>query len=348
MLSVTVFVKLTDKIKRPTILEIRSVAFAMLLLASWVVLKAIPSSETARLRNALIAQVGNQDDFEWPPSAVPTSFHQENIHVSTDFSNYLSRKLGPISTSSQLKKSLSIANFLLVHDDPNAEAIMSNTNEALRSIVESGYGYCADFTQVFNGAAYLNGIPVREWGISFDGFGGKGHAINEIYDNKLKQWILIDVFNAFYLVDNISNVPLSVMDFQNLMRANSPEAVGNYITVKKIKYNRFGFRDDTALFEYFARGQDHFYLWWGNDSLTYDNNPYVSFASKISRHTEQLVAIALGVHQQIRILPNEQNMQDIRALIYLRTQLIYAFQTEIILGIFLILRYTQLVVSRKE
>lgn len=319
----------------------------MILTAGWVVSKAIPSSEMARLRNALIAQVGSQADFDWLPPTIPPSFHQEDISGATEFSNYIHARLSIISASSQLEKSLGIAHVLLSHNDPNAEAIMSNSSETLRLIVENGAGYCADYTQVFNGAAYLYNIPVREWGLSFDGFGGKGHAISEIYDQKIQKWVLLDTFYAFYLEEKSTNTPISVMQFQHLLQTNSPESLEDKINVIKIKPNRFGFPNNTALFEYFSHGKNHFYLWWGNDALSYDNNPFVSFTSKISRHTEQLVAIALGIHQKIRLLPNKENSQDIEALLELKTHLLYAFLIEIILGVILTFRCLQLFVNRK-
>ncbi len=42
---------------------------------------------------------------------------------------------------------------------------------------------------------------MRQWGFSFDGFGGHGHTVVEVYDRQRGKWLLLDVFNNFHAVD---------------------------------------------------------------------------------------------------------------------------------------------------
>ena len=45
------------------------------------------------------------------------------------------------------------------------------------------------------------GLTAREWGFSFDGFGGHGHALVEVYDRGLSKWVFLDVYNNIQALD---------------------------------------------------------------------------------------------------------------------------------------------------
>ena len=81
-------------------------------------------------------------------------------------------------------------------------------------IREQGKGYCADYSQVFTALALSTGIPVREWGLGFEGF-GRGHAFNEVYDSEQRKWVFIDSYHSLYVIDRGSHNPLSTIEFHN-------------------------------------------------------------------------------------------------------------------------------------
>ena len=303
----------------------------MALIASWVISESIPSEEAVRLRNALLAKVGTEQEFKWFPDQIPDSFLQERLPPSPALTAVNEHIFNEINNLSNFDKALHIARNLLQADHSEGGAIMAETLTAYKRITEQGVGYCADYTQVFNGLAHAAGLPVREWGMAFDGFGGWGHAINEIYDDQYSKWVFIDTFNAFYVQDCSTSEPISFIEFRDSL------ADGNRnIELVKIVERRFGFKDEQAAFEYFRRGKDQIYLWWGNNVFTYENNPIVKICAPVSRHLEQLVAIIVGIHPGIRIMQTEGNSHLIKKIMLLKKRLLFSLVAEVLLLVFLL------------
>jgi hypothetical protein len=201
----------------------------------------------------------------------------------------------------------------------------------LHSIRNHGDGYCADFTQVTNALAYALNIPVREWGMSFDGFGGYGHAFNEIWDEQQQQWVMLDLFNSFYPVDVQNRQPLSALQFRQYLQHN-PQQIG----IVRLSEEHFGFRDDNALLRYFQRGQEQFYLWWANNSLSYDQHTLIAAARSISPHAEQLVAIVSGQFPALKAVVTSNNQPQIRAMQHLKILMWAIFWLELLLALLLL------------
>ncbi|WP_299116152.1 transglutaminase-like domain-containing protein [uncultured Winogradskyella sp.] len=88
------------------------------------------------------------------------------------------------------------------------------SDEALVSMLDGRGGVCSDLSQVFNNFCVINGILVKEWGITIMPFDKRygGHAVNEIFSKEMNKWILIDVSRCilFYLEDNVE--PLSTLE----------------------------------------------------------------------------------------------------------------------------------------
>ncbi len=301
-------------------------------LAFWLLTLATPSTEAAKLRNALIAEVGKKTDFDWLPGHAPDSYKQEKLEPPDFFKKIHLQIFGNNTENiNEYNKTLKIAKHLLQIEKGKGGGILSDTVTAYDGITKQGAGYCADFTQVVNALAKTENIPVREWGMAFDGFGGWGHAFNEIYDSQLKKWIFFDVFNSFYVRSRSSGELLSVLEFRDRL-LHKPEDIDIIPIVK----SRFGFKDRDHLLEYFDRGKNQFYLWWGNNIFSYENHPVVELTGIISRSLEQLSAIAVGIHPTIKIIKTKENEIMVEDLMDLKTTLYFIAFSAFFLGMLLI------------
>lgn len=275
---------------------------------------ATPSEEAVRIRNSMIEASGNAADFEWTPAQVPTTFLQEKEEAPAVFVRIARSILDSLPvTASNLEKSLAIARHLM-QGPFHGGAIMQRTQETYRTMMNRGGGYCADFTQVFNGIALAARIPVREWGMAFDGFSGDGHAFNEIYDDGYGQWVMIDSFYSLYFRDPISRKPLSALQIRARLRDEGAED----LEVVQIVTEEFGFKSGAQAIDYYRDGADQFYLWWGNNVFSYDAHPAVRLAGSLSRAAEQGMAILAGIHPRIYIVETRTNREQIRELLNMR------------------------------
>jgi hypothetical protein len=308
---------------RKTLLALAINAMAITSILFWLALQASPASEMTRLRNALLLSVGTIDDFSWTPSQVPGDFQQEKTTVPNSIVQF---QLSKGATESQWKNTLSTVNKLR-ENTRFGRAIQSNTEQALSLIVNEGRGYCADYTQVINALSYHNQVFVREWGMSFDGYGGWGHAFSEFYIEAWQKWVFVDVYNGFYVQQKGSEQPLSVLEFRQLL-ANAPQEIAVIRTLGK-----FGFNNDQALVNYYLRGVDQFYLWWANDSLSYDEHPVIQWAAQFGRPVEQLTAIIMDAHPKIKVLALDTNELMREKMQLLKIKLVSAVVILSLLGV---------------
>jgi len=276
----------------------------------WFITLATPSDEAVRLRNSLLADVGPLADFTWLPADIPGSYLLERGPVPAEFTRIYSDIFAAGMPESDFEKALAIARHL--DSAPNAVggALMETNLNAYHQIITTGRGYCGDYTQVFNAIAIAGGIPVREWGIGFDGF-ASGHAFNEIFDRQSGRWMMIDAFHSLYFADADSRQPLSVLEIRERLHRQGTE---QKILVLPIVEKRFAFRSIGAAEHYYSRGMDQLFLWWGNNVFTYERSRLVELAGRASRSAEQLTAIMLGVHPHIHILADGTMSRDIDIL----------------------------------
>ena len=141
-------------------------------------------------------------------------------------------------------------------------AIQADLRTTLRRIEERGDGYCADYVRSFSALALAAGIPVRSWAFSFDGFGGHGHVIPEIWNRQASRWQLVGVFNNLAYLDR-KGEPLSAMEF----RAQLLEGRTDLQFQTLVPSARPGFVHPEKIRNYYDRGATEWYLWWGS-------NPY--------------------------------------------------------------------------
>jgi len=289
-------------------------------------------TEITRYRNALLAEAGTEKDFLWTPHGVPKGFLSETIYIPEQL-RHRSELFGDGDVLTKIRmivKSLS----RMPH---KGNAIAKPTLITLKIIEEEGTGYCADFSKVFNALAYSAGIPVRQWAFSFDGFGGWGHTFNEVWDDARQRWIMIDVFNSFIPYDTFSAKPLSALVFRQML-IHSPE----HIRFDKIEPGHFGFSDELSALSYFQRGVNEWYLWFGNNALSYDNNFIVAFAVLFGRLPEQAAGVVTGVHPRMKVMVLPENEKTFQRLIRLKYSLFAAGIVEIGLGVMLMWQMIQL------
>ena len=290
--------------------------------------EATDPREAVRLRNSLLASAGVPQDFSWTPTTTPASFlvnrdpPPESIVLAV-------RQI--VTATDGWSQGIQIATHL-GQVSPRGGAIQSSTAETYRAMRTTGGGYCADYTQVFIGLATAAGLPVREWGLAFDGFGGDGHAIVEIYDGSRAQWLMLDPFNSFYPADVATGAPMSVLEFRARLATPEPLATTRIV---RIVPAAFGFRDDANLVAYFQQGVDQFYLWWGSNVFSYERQPLVAVAGRVSRSAEQLAGIVTGVHPGIRIYPTPGNRLLIAQLDGTRTHTLLYSAAILVLGVLL-------------
>lgn len=267
---------------------------------------ALDSGEAlTRLRNSLVAVTGTPADFDWAPPGGPPGFRLESAPAPDEFR----RAAGGLGGPGTDDVVLAVAMVEHLRARPKRRGpIKASTLEAYREIRATGRGYCADYTQVFNGLAYAADLPVREWGMSFGAFAGVGHAFSEVYSRELGKWVFVDPINGFIARDRDAGVPLSVVEFRARLAADAA-------TIEVLPVgDAFLFDSEQAVFDYYRQGLEEFYLWFGNDVFSYDAHPAVQFAGRFGRPVEQLAAILLGIHPRMHILPTADNGPAIQAL----------------------------------
>ncbi len=178
---------------------------------------------------------------------------------------------------------------------PRGGRIAEATAETYRRIRASGEGYCADYTQVLVALAAAAGLQAREWGISFEGYSGDGHAVVEVYDPARAQWLFVDPFNGF-MVNDERGRPLSFWALRQRLRDGQ---------LDRLELAMIGdvlpFRSPRAALEYLAAGMNRAYLWVEPMPGGAEDHALVAAAGRVSRAAGQLAAIALGVHPRMLI-----------------------------------------------
>lgn len=277
-----------------------------------------PVTEATKLRNSFIAYSGEINDVAWTPEEVPKTYLEEKI-IPDQFKNISNDILGSkINQEENFFRALKIAQHLM-KGPGRGKGIQTDTFNAYQKIMTEGGGYCADYSQVFNGIAISSEIPVREWGMTFDGFGGDGHTFNEIYDNSLKKWIMIDSFYSLYIKNIKTNEPLSVMEFRKYLTTGEE---GYDYEIVPIVSGKFAFNSNAHAVKYYKKGINQLYLWWGNNVFSYDSNNIVRILGPISRSLEQTSAIIMGIHPRILIISTTENEDEINSLNYIRNKFI--------------------------
>ncbi|MBM4197597.1 MAG: hypothetical protein FJ197_10985 [Gammaproteobacteria bacterium] len=282
-------------------------------------------TEVTRYRNAFLAERATAADWEWPGDRPPASFHVSAEQVPPPLLAWLAANT-PQDAPSDWALARALASRLHGYTRDGG-AIADDVVTSLRLMQAKQTGYCADYVRVFEALAQGAGLTTRQWAFAFDGYGGWGHTVNEVWDRRERRWTMVDVFGGF-VPTNRAGQPLSALEFRRLLL----ESPGS-IVFDRLHPVRFGFRDDAAALDYYLRGRHEWYLWNGNHALQYDNDTWVQAAGRFGRAPEQVVAMLRGTIAELQILPDPESEAAFAALERTRWRLVAAFAAEVVLGI---------------
>lgn len=261
----------------------------------------LSATEGVRLRNAMNFVESSEHDFDWTPDAMPADFQVEAGAPDAIFVQALAR-LGVPEAATDDDKVAAISRHLLAHPQLRGTPIQADLRTTYQRILDDGTGYCGDFTRVFMAFAIAAGIPVRAWSFSFDGFGGHGHVLPEIWNRQYKQWQLVDVFNNYYFVDS-KRVAVSALQFR---RALARPAHGLSL-VPVVAGVRPGYAIEEKAWRYYRRGLPQWYLSWGNGVFSSERAWGVRTLGRVSRSMAQLAGLLQGAYPPIHILDDPDN-----------------------------------------
>jgi hypothetical protein len=215
---------------------------AVACVVGYVLARAYPATRAVRLRNALLLSPERGQDFAWTPPRFPPGFKAERLPATVEFRGIVTA-LHMDDLRGDWEKALALAAHL-IECAGDLGPVRADPLTTYRAI-QNGYGYCADFVKAYLALAYTAGLTARQWGFSFDGFGGHGHTIVEVYDRQRRKWLFLDVFNNFHVVDSQSGEPLGALEYREslLSASDTTRVVPN-------GPGRPGFRDREKGLEY--------------------------------------------------------------------------------------------------
>lgn len=235
-------------------------AVVLTLAAGWFASLAFRRGSALRIRNALRLRRGDARDFDWTPATVPADFRVERQPPPKEIAEAL-REIRLPEIESDWERALALVSLLVRHWK-NDGPIRSDLVGTFRGIT-TGAGYCADYVRVFLAGASEVGLFCRQWAFSFDGFGGHGHTFVDVFDRQRGKWAFLDVHTNVYAVRAGSDEPLDALGLRALL-LEEPTS----IEFRRATEGRVGFEDFDKLLNYYRRGVDEWYLWWGNDVIS--------------------------------------------------------------------------------
>lgn len=288
---------------------------------------SLDGTEITRYRNAFLAEAADESAFQWTPASMPDDYVKETVPAPAELRAWVKPL---VQEEGAVAKSLAIARALSVKPR-YGEPIQSDTITTLTKIVTLGTGYCVDYTKVFTALAHAAGLTSRQWAFSFDGFGGHGHMFSEVWDDAARHWVMVDVFHGFVPRDTATGEPLAALEFRRRLSHESAT-----IRWDRITPYHFAFKNDAEALDYYRRGQQEWYLWWGNNVLGYDKDPFVAQATQLGRLPEQIGAMLSGVLPKFKVILNEPNRAAFERLMWLKRWLIAAAVLEGLLVVALV------------
>jgi hypothetical protein len=290
------------------------------------------SQDLVLLRNAVIAEVEPGGAHDWTPGSIPSDYLAETLPTPEPLERFAMEASGGSNRVDDFETAVSLARALGQNRKRGRGPIQDDTVTALERITTEGAGYCADYTQVFGALGRAAGLSVREWGMSFDGYGGDGHAFNEVWDRSRGKWLFIDSFNSFFVTD-IRGQPLSATEIRKALL----DGTSSELQVVPINPAKFGFKSPERALDYYGRGAPRFFLVWGNNVLSYDAAPAVKAFSGVSRSAEQVAGIVLGLQPKLVISRDFADPEAVGELMRLRLVMIVFLLASVVAGVALLL-----------
>jgi len=254
--------------------------------AVWLASMALPSSNAVRVRNALLLRRGTGSDFDWTPDRVPPGFRVEHQPAPTVIAEAVAAA-GIRDVAGDWPRALALVTLLL-RNVRDTGPILADLATTYRSIV-AGSGYCSDFVRVFIAASSEVGLFCRQWAFSFDGFGGHGHTVVEVYDRQRSRWAFLDVHNNVYAVRKGTQESLAAIEVRTAL-LSAPES----LEFRQAGEGRLGFPHAHKLLDYYRRGAPEWYLWFGNDVVSREQRGPAALIAGWSGRAAHRLSSAMG------------------------------------------------------
>ncbi len=192
-------------------------AIALAVALGWLVYLTLPYAQAVRVRNAFLLRRGRPEDFSWTPAAIPGDFRSERMTPPNAIRGAV-ESAGIEKLAGDWQRALALVQMLVQHSQREG-GIRADLATTFKGIV-AGYGYCADYVRVYLAAARSAGLFCRQWAFSFDGFGGHGHTVVEVYDRERDRWAFLDVHNNVYAVLAGTDVPIDALALRRALLGN--------------------------------------------------------------------------------------------------------------------------------
>lgn len=287
---------------------------------------AYPSTEATRLRNALLLDTRPAGDPAWTPDHAPASFRRERHPMPESIRAGAAVAIAGAG-SADLDVARALAGHLLSHATRGGRIDAFDVAETYRTILDEGTGYCADVIDSFIALSHAAGLAVRPWAFSFDGLGGHGHIVVEVFDRQRGRWVMMDVFNNVLALDRRSGEPLDAMTFRSMFIADHDS-----IRFVPIGPWRQEFAVYTKLVGYYADGIDEWYLWNGNNVVERADHWLVRAAGRVTEELAEAASIAVGRSPHIVPVPSARNEINVARLKSIRFWLLAALDAAIVLS----------------
>lgn len=274
-------------------------------------LHGVSSADLVRLRNALYLEGLPIEAFRWTPETAPPDFLRETRSPPRPLVSIAQRVRG--TATDPLEISRRIAEHLLTSAPLlQGGAVRDDLQTTYRVITTEGRGYCADFVRLFEGLATAVGLQTRVWSFSFNGFGGGGHRVIEVW--KDGHWLLLDIFNNVVFLD-AKGEPMDALQLvQALQQPSSPLS-----TRPLVSSARPGFEHAAKLEAYYRRGRLEWALAWGSNPFTRD-----AFFERLDgwRPLVQLLLWSRHELPPLRAIQLAGNESALSSMVYIRLHLL--------------------------
>lgn len=269
---------------------------------------AYPSTEAVRLRNSLLIDTPAVTFFDWTPQDVPASFKLERLPIPEPMLS-AARMVAAKTNGTDLDVARALTAHLMIHATKGGRIDSFDVSETYRTILASGAGYCSDIIDSYIALAQAAGLFVRPWAFSFDGFGGRGHIVVEIFDRQRDRWVMLDVFNNVQPLDRKTGTPVSVSEFREAF-AKSKEN----IIFSQIGSGRQEFKTYKKLEDYYFSGINQWYFWNGNNVISRADSQVVQLAENIREELAELASISVDRFPGIIPLRTSKNRNSLRQM----------------------------------
>lgn len=273
----------------------------------WLATLLLPPTRAVRVRNAFLLRRGGRDAFAWTPADVPNDFTTDRSEAPEAIRRAVDAA-GLRGIEGDWPRALALEAMLIAHAKRDYP-IRADLATTWKGMLEGG-GYCADYVRVYLAAAGFAGLFCRQWAFSFDGFGGHGHTVVEVFVRERRAWAFLDVHNNVYAVQPGSGVPLDVFALRDALLRSPPS-----VEFRRAAAGRLGWPHFDKLADYYRRGAGQWYLWWGNDVVRRDSG---------AGRWGHRVRSALGRLPPIVALATPENEAAIRRMLRLRRWVVIA------------------------